>query len=248
MISVQKPATLGVIVALTLFAGCAGIQRAFLFHPTHHHDDNSLTPWINDGAIIGYSRQVLAPKNIWLMLHGNGGQAAGRAYAIGSFSNQDSVFVMEYPGYGARSGKPAKSTFDAAAVEAYLVLIRTFPASSICVAGESIGSGPASMLATQPRPPDKIVLIVPFDTLKSVASEHFPLLPVGAILGESWDNVLSLSHYKGPIEIFGAEHDTIIPIKHAEQLSKTFPSAKFHQIASGHNDWWRGHGVEIQNP
>jgi hypothetical protein len=176
------------------------------------------------------------------------GQAADRAYAVGSFSDQDSVFIMEYPGYGARSGEPSKSTFDAAAIEAYLALRKTFPSTPTCVAGESIGSGPASVLASQPQPPDKIVLIVPFDTLKSVASERFPLLPVGAILGESWDNVLSLSRYRGPIEIFGAEQDTIIPIKHAEQLGKESPSAKFHRVSSGHNDWWRGHGVEIRNP
>ena len=248
MISAQKLTPLFFIVALTLFSGCSAIQRTFLFHPTHHHDDNGLTPWIMNGEIIGYSRPVATPKNIWLMLHGNGGQAADRVYAIRSFSDQDAVFIMEYPGYGARSGEPSKATFDAATTEAYLFLRKTFPSTPICIAGESIGSGPASVLATQSQPPDKIVLIVPFDTLKNVASEHYPFLPVGAILGASWDNILSLSHYKGPIEIFGAERDTIIPIKHAEQLSKKIPSAKFHPIASGHNDWWRGHGVEIRNP
>ncbi len=239
---------LGFALGLIALAGCSAIQRKFLFYPTHHHRDNGLTPWLHDGKLIGYSQPVASPKNVWLMLHGNGGQAADRAYALPCFSVQDSVFIMEYPGYGARDGVPSQATFDAAAAEAYGVLKKTYPTLPVCVVGESIGTGPASTLAGQAQPPDKIVLVVPFDNLKSVAADHFPFLPVGLILGESWDNVQSLSAYKGPIDIFGAVEDTIIPIKHAEQLSRSLPTAKFHRIPGGHNEWWTDERVEIRNP
>ena len=113
---------------------------------------------------------------------------------------------------------------------------------------ESIGSGPACELATQPQPPDKMVLVVPFDTLKSVAADHVPYLPVGLILGDSWDNIRSLSAYKGPVEIFGALQDTVIPVKHARKLADSIPGAKFHGIPGGHNDW-SGEGlVVVRNP
>ena len=144
---------------------------------------------------------------------------------------------MEYPGYGRRKGTPSNTSFDAAAAEAYGYLRKAFPSTPICVVGESIGSGPACMLATQPQPPDKIVLVVPFDTLKSVASEHFPILPVDLILGASWDNIRSLRNYKRPVEVFGAVHDTIIPMAHAKKLAESIPSAIFHSIDGGHNDW-----------
>jgi len=49
----------------------------------------------------------------------------------------------------------------AAAAAAYALLRKTFPATPICVIGESIGSGPACMLANQSPPPDKVVLVVP---------------------------------------------------------------------------------------
>ncbi len=244
----RKSSLLFLGLALLSLAGCSAIQRKFLFYPTHHHRDNGLTPWLHDGNLIGYSRPVTAPKNVWLMLHGNGGQAADRAYALPCFSAQDSVFIMEYPGYGARDGEPSKASFDAAAAEAYGLLRNTFPATPICVMGESIGTGPASTLADQAQPPDKILLVVPFDNLKSVAADHFPFLPVGLILGDSWDNVQALSRYKGPMEIFGAEEDTIIPIKHAEHLSRSLPLAKFHRIPGGHNEWWTDERVEIRNP
>ncbi|HEY4246780.1 MAG TPA: hypothetical protein VGM64_07985 [Lacunisphaera sp.] len=245
----KKPLLLlGFALALIGLTGCSAIQRKFLFYPTHHHRDNGLTPWLHDGKLIGYSRLVAAPKNVWLMLHGNGGQAADRAYALPSFSAQDSIFIMEYPGYGARDGEPSQAAFNGAATEAYNLLRKKFPTTPVCVVGESIGTGPASTLAAQAQPPDKIVLVVPFDTLKSVAADHFPFLPVGLILGDSCDNVQALSSYKGPVEIFGAEEDTIIPIKHAEQLSRSLPSAKFHRIPGGHNEWWTDERVEIRNP
>ena len=64
------------------------------------------------------------------------------------------------------------AAIDAAALEAYKLLRARFPGKPVCVAAESIGSGPASTLARAKIPPDKLVFIVPFDNLKSVARDH----------------------------------------------------------------------------
>jgi pimeloyl-ACP methyl ester carboxylesterase len=248
---VQRREFLAVAViglCLPLLAGCAGIQRKYLFYPTHHDESNGLVGWFTQGKQIGYSRQVPAPENVWLMLHGNAGQAADRVYALPSFSLHDSVFILEYPGYGAREGKPSRAAFDAAAIEAYVLLRKTFPGTPICVIGESIGSGPACMLSGQLPPPDKIVLVVPFDRLTSVAAEHVRVLPVGWLLEAKWDNIRSLSNYDGPVEVFGAEADIVIPIEHARKLADSLASARFHSIPGGHNEWSREHRVEIRNP
>src|SRR4051812_30829765 len=105
-----------------LFYGCGVIQRKLLFYPTHRDQKSGLTEWRHEGGLIGYSRPVSDPENVWLLLHGNGGQASDRVYALPAFSSQDSVFVLEYPGYGSRPGKPSKGAFDGAAVEAYRLL------------------------------------------------------------------------------------------------------------------------------
>ena len=235
---------------VTLFGtiGCSSIERKFLFYPTHRPHDNSLTPWIRNGEIIGYARKVESPVNVWLMLHGNGGQASDRLYAVSSFSSQDSVFILEYPGYGSRQGVPSKETLDAAAREAYLFLRETYPAIPVCVAGESIGSGPASFLAGLDRPPDKLVLIVPFDNLASVAEDHFSGFLVRLLLRTNWDNVKALTNFKGTVEIFGAERDTIIPVKHAKALAAAIPGSKLSIIHGGHNEWSYEGRVKIRNP
>lgn len=243
---------IGLIALLSamLFAtlGCSSIGRGLLFHPTHGAEDNGLTPWAPSGAVIGYSRTVKSPRNVWLMIHGNAGQASDRAYAIPSFSEEDSVFILEYPGYGSRAGVPSKGSFNQAAKEAYLLLRERYPGLPLCVAGESIGTGPASSLAILSPPPDKFVLIVPFDRLSLVARDHFPSILVSLFLRDDWDNVGSLSGYKGPVEIYGAQADNVIPVAHARALAAAIPSSKFFLIEGGHNDWSQQGRVRIRNP
>ncbi|MEO7411968.1 MAG: alpha/beta fold hydrolase [Opitutaceae bacterium] len=239
---------IGVSGFLFLLGGCAAIQRKFLFFPTHHTRTNGLVPWVHEGKTIGYSRQVSSPKNVWLMLHGNGGQAADRAETLPAFSERDAVFILEYPGYGGRAGKPSKAALDQAAVQAYRILRTSYPGTPIGVIGESLGSGPASMLAKQATPPEKIVLVVPFDHLARVAAHHMPFMPVRLILGSTWDNLSSLSGYQGQLEIFGAKHDTVIPLVHAKALAEKLPSAKFHVIDRGHNEWVESREVAFRIP
>lgn len=233
---------------LFLAVGCSSIERSMVFYPTHDPEDNGLKPWLRDGKVIGFARVVEAPQNVWLMLHGNGGQAAMRSYAIPCFSPTDSVFILEYPGYGNRKGTPSKKAFDQAAVEAYQFLRSTYTNIPVCVAGESIGSGPASALVNQKTPPDKLVLVVPFDKFSLVAKDHFPAWLVGLLLSTDWDNTAALATYRGPVEIFGAADDAIIPVGHARALAAAVPSAKFTLIEGGHNDWSRQDKVQIRNP
>jgi pimeloyl-ACP methyl ester carboxylesterase len=224
-------------ISLLGFLGCSSIERMFLFYPTHRTHDNDLTPWIRSGEVIGYAREVASPRNVWLMLHGNGGQASDRLYALPNFSTEDSVFILEYPGYGQREGVPSKESFNKAAQEAYLFLRETHPHIPVCVAAESIGSGPAASLASLESKPDKFVFIVPFDNLSSVAEDHFCSFLVRLLLRSNWDNATALSDFRGPVEIFGAEADTIIPVKHARALAAAIPGSKLTIVEGGHNDW-----------
>ena len=222
-------------------------QRKIIFYPSHRSETNCLFEWTINGHLVGYARKVNNPKNVWLFTHGNAGQAADRAYALQCFSDADSVFILEYPGYGARAGSPSKASFDSAAEAAYRELRRAYPYIPVCVIGESIGSGPASNLARLGSQPDKLVLVVPFDNLASVARDHLPLIPAGLVLFDRWDNVEALKSYSGKLEIYGAIDDQVIPIYHARALAQSLPIAVFHEIAGGHNDWFQSGLVKIRN-
>jgi uncharacterized protein len=241
--------TIVLLVFSTLaFFGCQLLVRKMMFVPSHHAQENGLTRWMHDNRLIGFARTVEDPRNVWLLLHGNGGQAADRIYALHAFSDDDAVFILEYPGYGRRSGKLSRPSFDAATREAYELLRARFPGKPVCVAAESLGGGPGSTLARLPHPPDKFVFIVPFDDVKSLAREHVGWLPTGLMLSGSWDNVESMAGFRGPVEVFGAEGDGIIPVHHARRLAASLPQAKFHLIPGGHNDWSQQPQVRIRNP
>jgi pimeloyl-ACP methyl ester carboxylesterase len=221
-------------------------QRAMLFFPTHLALSTGLSPWSDGKQTIGFCHEVTNAPTIWLMMHGNGGQAADRDYVLPCMSGRDSLYVLEYPGYGLRKGSPSLESMNQAAAEAYELLRAQHPGAPVCVLGESLGSGPACALAREKIAPDKIVLVVPFDNLAGVASGHFFFLPVRLMLRDAWDNVESLKHYSGPVEIFAAEADAIIPVQHAKSLAAQIPNAHFTQIPGGHNDWAYGGKVKIR--
>ncbi len=234
------------IALLLLAAGCSSFERRLLYYPSHHSNDNGLERWTGEGGAIGFVRNVESPRNVWLLMHGNGGQAADRVYALPRFSPEDSVYILEYPGYGDRKGKPSKKAFNEAAEVAYALLRKDYPAVPVCVAGESIGSGPASHLASLPNPPDKIVLLVPFDALAEVARESFPGIVVSLVLSADWDNGEALSGYRGPVDIYGAKFDTIIPIAHAKALAEQVSQSRFIELNCGHNEWSEQESVRIR--
>lgn len=248
--ALRRIRTAAIVAALAIvasLAGCQALQRKLLFFPTHYTDEDGFTRWLHEGRVIGYAREVPDPENVWLMLHGNGGQASGRRYALPAFSERDALFVLEYPGYGARSGKPSRKHFDAAALEGYQALRARFPGKRIGVVGESLGSGPASVLSQASPPPDKLVFIVPFDRLTSVAAEHAPRWIASIVLVGSWDNIEAMSGYRGPVDVFGAEGDEVIAVAHARALAASIPQAKFHAIPGGHG-WALRPGVEVRFP
>ena len=240
-----------IIASIAAFAYLAVVlvadinQRALIFFPSHQRSETQLRPWVVEGRTIGFCREVNGPGTVWLMAHGNAGQASQRDYVLGHVAPGNSLYVLEYPGYGQREGSPSKASMDGAAAEAYHVLRKEFPRTPVGVVGESIGSGPVSSLASDPVPPDKIVLIVPFDTFASVAQQHMPFLPVRAILKDKWDNIQALSGYAGPIDIYGATDDRIIPVEHARRLAAALHNARFVLIPGGHNDWSNSDQVRI---
>jgi uncharacterized protein len=246
----QRPlTTVGLLLLLMLLCLLAlpSLERLFLFFPSRWPVDTDLTPWQNEEEIIGYARTVESPQTVWLLLHGNAGQAADRSYALPCFAAEDAVYIMEYPGYGRRAGTPSKESFNQAAQEAYRLLQERYPDRPVAVAAESLGSGPAAYLATLPQPPDKLVFIVPFARLADVAEEYFPAFLVRLVLRSDWDNVAALATYAGPVDVFGAAEDRVIPVRHAETLATAVPQANLVIIEGGHNDWSFDCRVQIRS-
>lgn len=83
------------------------------------------------------------------------------------------VLAMEYPGYGVYKGDSSASqiALDATNVYDYLNVVLGVDESSIILFGRSIGSGPASLVASQ-KNPCALLLMSAFKSIRDIVSEQ----------------------------------------------------------------------------
>jgi pimeloyl-ACP methyl ester carboxylesterase len=147
------------------------------------------------------------------------------------------VVAFHYRGYRPSTGSPSSAALleDAPLVYDFAVS-KVRPMRTIAV-GFSIGTGVAAHLAGE-RPLDGLILVTPFDSLKAVASGHYPFLPVGALFRHEMDAAAALKGSKVPTAIVAAERDTIIPPPRTQGLRRSVGNLAFDRTiaGAGHND------------
>ena len=250
-----------IAVAVAYFFLCAcgcALQRKLLFFPTRIPADavvqagaeHGFIPWKNNsGEIIGWKIPARGPATgSVLIVHGNAGCAVGRDYLAQPIHDAADVevFVLEYPGYGARAGSPGKKSFMAAAEEAFQLLPAALPKY---VVSESIGAGVAGELAkNHPSAVAGMALIVPYHNLAAVAQHRIWFLPSYFLLVDRFDPEACLRSYHGPVQFVIAGQDEIIGPASGLRLANGYPGPKELQIFpdAHHNDlagqpatWWR---------
>jgi pimeloyl-ACP methyl ester carboxylesterase len=237
--------------------GCAW-QRKLLYFPTKIPADavvqagaeRGFIPWKNNsGQIIGW--KIPAHGTVTgsvLIVHGNAGCAIERDYIAQPIHEAAvvDVYVLEYPGYGAREGSPSKKSFVAAAEEAFQLLPTNSPRY---VVSESIGTGVACELAKNyPQAVAGMALLVPYHNLAAVAQRQMWFLPAYVLLLDRFNPEDCLRSYHGPVKFAVAGADEIIGPKSGLRLFESYGGPKELQVFPGahHNDvsgrpasWWR---------
>lgn len=184
---------------------------------------------------------ALAPNGTIVIFHGNGGTALDRGFYIEPLVALGfRVVLAEYPQYGGRPGHVGEKPFVADGLETVRLAYEQY-GEPLYLLGESLGCGVAAAVAKQTTVPvSGIILITPWDTLASVAKSLFPFLPVKLVLTDKYDSIENLSKFPRNIAVVGAEHDEILPIKHAHNLYANLPEGKKRMWVirgAGHNDW-----------
>lgn len=134
------------------------------------------------------------------------------------------LLAVNYRGYGASEGKPGQDLLvaDSLAVLDRFAKEQGVPTDRISLLGVSLGSGVAMQVASK-RPVDRIGLVVPFDSLRAVAQERYPFMPVGLLLRHPFDSMEVAPSVKRPIAIVSAGKDLAIPPEHADRLATLLP-------------------------
>jgi pimeloyl-ACP methyl ester carboxylesterase len=228
-------------------------QDAMVFFPEKAEETDliraaerdGLDPWRDrSGQIIGWVDPTGDDGRRVVLFHGNGGYALHRnAFPLHLRENGPAsdwkIHLFEYPGYGARPGKPSERSFVDAAIEAVDQLISENP-SPIWLVGQSLGTGVAAAVAA--RRPDAVagvLLLTPFNRLCDVAQGHYPWLPISLLLRHRFDSEKHLSEYPGPVAIVVAESDSIIPARFGRRLYDRLTGTKrlWALPQADHNDF-----------
>lgn len=196
-------------------------------------------PW-NDtnGHHIGWkSIENADASRALLVFHGNGGYALHRNYTAFRKSGAPvEVFLLEYPGYGSRTGVPSEKSLTAAAIDAIDAIPKD---KELFVFGQSLGTGVAcAAVAQRPDRVAGVALLTPFNTLVATAQVHYPWLPVALLIRHRFDSVRNLGKYHGPVAFIVAENDGTIPANLGRQLFDGYQGPRKLWFVSGanHND------------
>lgn len=175
---------------------------------------------------------------ILLYFHGNAEDVALTRELLNVIQEQLQVhvLVMEYEGYGVYEGTTsAKSVlYDSELVFQYVMNVIRFPANDIIVFGRSIGSGPASFLASK-HPIHSLILMSAFTSLRAVVKGFAgPLLQY--IVAERFPNKELMRKVKCPVFLMHGKKDNLVSCKQAEELESVLRKGKVDCVLHMPND------------
>jgi uncharacterized protein len=251
---VRRLARAGVAVAVVLavLTGLLwGLQRRLVYLP----DDGpvpaaaTVLPGARDvvletsdglrlGAWFVPGRDAAAPAV--LVANGNGGHRGLRAPLAAALARRGlAVLLFDYRGYGGNPGSPSEAGLarDVRAARAHLLEEAGVPPGRLLYLGESLGAAVVTELATE-HPPAGLVLRSPFVDLAAVGAEHYPFLPVRALLRDRYPVAERIATVRVPTTVVLGDADSIVPP--AQSRAVAAAAASLHRLVevpgADHND------------
>jgi hypothetical protein len=241
-----------VAVVLAVLTGLLwGLQRRLVYFP----DDGpvpaaaTVLPGARDvvletsdglrlGAWFVPGRDAGAPAV--LVANGNGGHRALRAPLAAALAGRGlAVLLFDYRGYGGNPGSPSEAGLarDVRAARASLLEEAGVPPDRLLYLGESLGAAVVTELATE-HPPAGLVLRSPFVDLAAVGAEHYPFLPVRALLRDRYPVAERVATIRVPTTVVLGDADSIVPP--AQSRAVAAAAADLHRLVevpgADHND------------
>jgi uncharacterized protein len=175
-----------------------------------------------------------------LVANGNGGHRGFRAPLAAALAERGlAVLLFDYRGYGGNPGSPSEAGLarDVRAARAALLEEAAVPPDRLLYLGESLGAGVVTGLAIE-HPPAALVLRSPFVDLAAVGAEHYPFLPVRALLRDRYPVAERVATIRVPTTVVLGDADSIVPP--AQSRAVAAAAASLHRLVevpgADHND------------
>lgn len=238
---------LSVIIAipLVLYPLLYFYQDKLLFFPRKIDNNylNSLKKQYSDAKEV----QIMTPDKItlhgWyvknsqkeqspLLIYfgGNAEEVSNLLWDIDQFKNW-SLLLVNYRGYGLSEGSPSEKNLFNDAVLLYDEFSQKteIDNNKIVAIGRSLGTGVAVYLASQ-RNLTGIILVSPYDSIRSLAQEVYPFVPISLLLKHHFDSLARAPLINIPMLALIAQEDKIISPRHSLALIKAWGGVTYQII------------------
>jgi fermentation-respiration switch protein FrsA (DUF1100 family) len=183
---------------------------------------------------------------IWF--HGNAGNISHRLANIRLLHElaEVHVFIFDYRGYGRSEGKVSEegTYLDGEAAVDYLRDARGTEAKEMVFFGRSLGAAVAAEIATRTTPM-ALILESPFVSIREMARETFPYLPLGSLLRTKYDVVDKVRKVDSPVLVLHGDRDEIVPFSQGMKVFAAAPEPKqfYAIVGAGHNNTYSVGGL-----
>lgn len=185
------------------------------------------------------------PDAVVFFVHGNAGSLDNWFVDL-DFYRQANVdlFMFDFRGYGKSTGRiesqaqleaDVRAAWDSIAPQYLGARQGARQGVRKVFYGRSLGTGPATTLATQVTP-DLLVLVSPYSSMVAVARQLYPWVP-SALLRYPLRTEDILPSVQSPVLLAHGGKDTLIPPSHSLALKALLPRAQLLFVPeAGHND------------
>lgn len=192
-------------------------------------------------TLTGFQRSFSnSPNDAVVLYFGGNAEDLSSILYLSEELGASEFYTFNYQGYGSSTGAPSEKalTKDAWAQYEYLTQQEGIASERIIPMGRSLGSGVAVQLAQKVEISGQrlagVIMVTPYDSLRSVASRHFPWLPVSWLLRHPFDSMSAAHQLSIPALFLIAAQDQIIPPSHGQTLAQAWPGTSHTEIFEGH--------------
>jgi pimeloyl-ACP methyl ester carboxylesterase len=194
-------------------------QRSFLYFPQPAADPTDQLELLVGATRVRVAQRPRSGPRALVYFGGNAEDVSLTRAELAALLPDSALYLLHYRGYGGSEGQPSEAAIRADAQALYDHVAARHRA--ITVVGRSLGTGPAVHLAAT-RPVQRLVLLVPFDSVLAVARNAMPWLPVDWLLQDRWDAAAEAPRVQAPTTLVAAAQDAVVPVRHAKALQRAF--------------------------
>jgi len=202
-----------------------------------------------DGILLnGILFKAENSKGLIFYLHGNAGSLSSWGNVATTYTNLNyDVFMLDYRGFGKSEGSiSSQKQFYNDVQTAYTELKKQYNENKIIVLGYSIGTGPASKIASTNNP-KLLILQAPYFSLTDLMRQTYSIIPT-FLLKYKFETNKYIKDCKMPIVIFHGDKDEVIHYKSSLKLKKQFKPQDTLIIlkGQGHNGMSNNENYKIE--